>query len=234
MRARLISVAFSFAALAFCARAASAQAVTGHTSLILIPTAEMPGDGVVRLSGGYIDGEHSTLPGRNDYTPYGASIGFLPFMELGFRFNRQLGEDREALGDRLILVRVQALSETDRRPALTFGAHDFLRSTGEETRKFNALYIVASKHFETALPTGRVGVHVGYGSDVIEARAHQYDGIFGGLSVRPSEWVEAMLEYDTQTANVGLRGHILDHVRVMVGLQNLDTPIAGATLQVRL
>ena len=81
-----------------------------------------------------------------------ASIGFLPFLELGFRFNRQQDVERAALGDRLLLVRIQALRESDRRPAITVGAHDFLRSTGVETRKFNALYLVATKHFEPAWP----------------------------------------------------------------------------------
>lgn len=221
-------------ALPVSGRAGFAQEVTAHSSLMLVPTAEMPGDGVVRVSGGFIDGEHSTLRGANDVTPYGASIGFLPFLELGFRFNRQQGVEREALGDRLLLVRVQTLPETDRRPAVTFGAHDFLRSTGEETRKFNALYIVATKHFDPALPTGRIGLTLGYGSDVIDARAHQYAGVFGGVSARPHEMVELMVEHDAQTLNAGVRGHFLGHIRVMVGLQALDTFIGGAAVQVRL
>lgn len=218
----------------FCGRAGFAQEVTAHSSLMLVPTAEMPGDGVVRLNGGFIDGEHSTLRGANDVTPYGASIGFLPFLELGFRFNRQLDVEREALGDRLLLVRVRALPETDRRPAVTFGAHDFLRSTGEETRKFNALYVVATKHFAPSLPTGPIGLTLGYGSDVIDARAHQYAGVFGGLSARPHEMIELMVEHDAQTLNAGIRGHVLGHVRVMFGLQALDTFIGGAAVQVRL
>lgn len=234
MRALHITAVVGFAALSLCGRAASAQAVSGHTSLILIPTAEMPGDGVVRLGGGFVNGRHSTLEGRNDFTPYGVSIGFLPFLELGFRFNRQLGVEREALGDRLLLVRIQAVSERGRRPAVTFGAHDFLKSTGEETRKFNALYVVATKHFESSLPTGRIGVHLGYGTDLIDAKAHQFAGPFAGVSARPSEWIEVMVEHDTETLNAGVRGHIMDHVRVMIGLQNLDTFIGGVTLQIRL
>jgi len=233
VRTNIISV-LVILALPVCGRAGFAQEVTAHSSLILAPTAEMPGDGVVRLSGGFIDGKHSTLRRTNDVTPYGASIGFLPFLELGFRFNRQLDSERAALGDRLLLVRVQALSETDRRPSVTVGAHDFLRSTSEETRKFNALYLVATKHFESALPTGRIGLTLGYGSDVIDARAHQYAGVFGGVSARPHEIVELMVEHDAATLNAGVRAHLFDYIRLMIGLQALETFTGGAAVQVRL
>lgn len=230
----LLTSVIALLALSLRVRASFAQEVTAHSSLILAPTAEMPGDGVVRLSGGFINGEHSTLRGTNDVTPYGASIGFLPFLELGFRFNRRLDSERQALGDRLLLVRVQALSETEMRPAVAIGAHDFLRSTGEETRKFNALYIVATKHFDPALPTGRIGLTLGYGSDIIDARAHQYKGVFGGVSAQPHEILEVMIEHDAATMNVGLRARLFSYVRLMVGLQALDTFVGGAAVQFRL
>ena len=81
---------------------------------------------------------------------YSVGVAFLPFLELGFRFNRKMGAV-DALGDRMIIVRLQMLTESRYRPALVFGAHDFIRSSETLTTKFHALYAVGSKQLPAAI-----------------------------------------------------------------------------------
>src|SRR5690606_7419497 len=81
---------------------AAAQSITGGTSLVRSPTARMPEDGLVRLSAGFIPGAHRTYePGDHDVATMSVSMGFLPFLEVGFRMSPQIGV-RDALGDRMV------------------------------------------------------------------------------------------------------------------------------------
>lgn len=212
------------------ARPATAQ-LTGTTSLVTIPVAEMPGDGVVTLGGGFVDKKYSEyLDGRVHYTPLFVSLGFLPFLEVGFRFSRPVDlDDRSRLGDRMVMARLRVLSETPRRPALVIGMHDFL--TVQERNYFNALYAVASKHVASPLP---VALHLGYGSTAMDALAHQFAGVFGGVAVSVAPFADLLVEYDGDRVNAGGRVTLFDTLRLLVALRNLDTPEAGASVRFRL
>lgn len=214
----------------------AAQSLSGTTGLILIPTAELPPDGTVAIGGGIVDRKYSAYKGgTHDYIPYYASITYLPFLEMGFRFSRLVNsEGNQALGDRMVSVRLQVLKEGPRRPAVVLGAHDFLKSSEASTSRFNVLYAVASKHFDGVPLARRVGLHLGYGSDAMEADSHQFIGVFGGLSASPLPWLDVLAEYDGTSFNVGPRLHVLRYVQVLAALQNFDAWVAGASVRLRL
>ena len=136
-------------------------------------------------------------------------------------------DDRSRLGDRMAMARLRILTETDRRPAVLVGAHDFF--TTDDRNYFNALYIVTSKRFQTPVP---VGVHLCYGTDAMVALARQFVGVFGGATVTLFRYTEFMVEYDAERVSVGARVSLFDHFKGMVGLQGLDTIIVGASANV--
>ena len=212
------------------------QSLTGTEGLLTIPTARMHEDGTLVLGAGYIDRTYSTYQnGRSDYTPLYASVTFLPSVELGFRFSRALGPaGTQALGDRMFLARVRLLEEGASFPAIAVGAHDFLRSSSQRTNFFHALYAVASKRLGT--PVGEsLDVHVGWGTDLIDAPGYQFVGPFGGaaLSLLEDEAsairdLSLLAEYDGRTVAAGVRVRILGGIVLSGGVQGLDAPIFGA------
>ena len=129
----------------------------------------------------------------------------------------------------MAMARLKILTETEKRPSILIGAHDFV--TADDRNYFNTLYAVASKHFQTPVP---VGLHLGYGTDVMDALAHQFVGIFGGVALTFFRYAELLVEYDADRVNVGARLTLLNHVQGIVGLQGFDSIIAGASVNLRL
>lgn len=220
------------AAILFGVPRVTAQSLTGMTGLITIPTAEMQPDGSVLVGAGRVHREAVTVPDADHHVaPFYAAITFLPMVELGFRFSPQIGVDRDALGDRTLMARVQVLPERGRWPAVALGAHDFLKSSGSETRRYNALYVVASKH---VAPLGvPAAVHGGYGTDVIDAKGHQFVGFFGGVSIAPHPVAEVMAEYDGTQVLVGGRITVRG-IYLVGGLASFRYGLGGMGLRWRL
>jgi len=217
-----------------CCLQSKAQSLSGTSGLITIPTAEMPPDGTVRVGAGYIPEKYSTYQDSRPYLPYYASVVFLPFLEVGFRFSRATDDGQKALGDRMLFGRLQFIKEGRRRPALAVGVHDFLRSSEVSTSNFNALYIVASKNIERFGVIPPTSWHLGYGTDVLDARAHQFVGVFGGATIKPASFVEVMFEYDGAIFTMGPRLSVLRYLHLVAAIQNFDTFVGGGALQVKL
>ena len=169
-----------------------------------MPTATMPSDGSVTFGVNLLDERYHgydsrRLQGHAAVVQF-ASVGFVPFVEVGLRLTRGVEVPRQALGDRMVSVRIRVLKEGTHAPAIVIGAHDLLG-----TRYFHAEYVVASKHVAT--PLGEVGLHAGYGGDwsSVRARGRQFVGGFGGISVAPRPWVTLMAEHDAERVNAGVR-----------------------------
>jgi hypothetical protein len=154
-----------------------------------------------------------------------ASVGFLPFVEVGLRLTRITGVPRQALGDRMASVRLRLLEEAARRPAVVLGAHDLVG-----TRRFHTIYVVGSKSVAMVPWVGDVRLHLGYGGDPLSLRrrASGLSGAFGGISVAPAGGVSLMAEYDTEHVNAGARLHIW-RFALLVAAQNLDGFSAGVS-----
>ena len=234
-------------AVALGAPPAPGQSVTGTHGLLTVPTARMHPDGTLVVGAGFVDRAFSTYGGgRDDYAPLYASVTFLPSVELGFRFSRALDSGSpEALGDRMFLARVRVLEERGALPALAVGAHDFLRSSGNPTTFFHALYAVASKRLEPGGGLGRavpeVDLHLGWGTDAVDAGGYQFVGPFGGAAVAlvadgagPVRRLELLAEYDGRTVSVGPRLDVLGRLVLTLGVQGLEAPVGGVALTTRL
>jgi len=207
---------------------AVAQSLPGTSGLVSIPTATIIADGDMAV------GVNVIAPRYHEYVADGfegaagivqfATVGFLPFVEVGLRLTRLDSETPQALGDRMVSVRVRVLKERERRPAIALGAHDVVG-----TRIFHATYAVASKTIGTA--AGPVGLHLGYGHDVLGLRAsgRQFDGLFGGVSLAPRRWLTLMAEYDGERPNAGVRLGPVHGVALLAALQNGDGVSGGVS-----
>jgi hypothetical protein len=182
-----------------------AQSLTGPTGLVTIPTAGMASDGDVTLGMNLVDARYHGYHGEGREAHHAvvqyATVGFLPFVEVGLRLTRVLDLPRQALGDRFVGVRVRLLEERRHAPAVVAGVHDLLG-----TRIFHAEYVAASKTL-AAGPLGDVGLHLGYGGDwlSIPSRGRQFVGLFGGVALTPAPGVTLLAEHDTERVNAGLR-----------------------------
>lgn len=218
----------------------AAQTVTGTHGLVTVPTARMHPDGTLTLGAGFVDKTFSSYKdGTVDYLPLYASLTILPAVEVGFRFSRATDSgEAEALGDRMFLLRVQLLDERGALPAIAVGAHDFLRSSDRLTNQFNALYAVASKRYAPASPLAgvvhEVDVHLGYGTDVLDAVGRQFVGAFGGAAITahhdPGGWIqqwELLGEHDGVVATVGQRLSLRGGLRLTAGVQGFKVPLGG-------
>jgi len=183
--------------------ALSSQALTGTTGLVTIPTAVMPPDGSATIGAHWIDARYHRSPYGDKTAVYEfADIGFLPFVEVGLRLTRVLDTPGQALGDRMISVRLRVLEEGDRAPAVVVGAHDLVG-----TRIYHATYVAASKEIAKVPVAGAVGLHAGYGGQWlgIRAKGEQFQGFFGGVSVSPRPWIALLAEHDAERVNAGVR-----------------------------
>lgn len=199
---------------------AAAQSLTGTSGLVTIPTATMAADAEMTA------GVNVIAPRQHGYYRGGleetgivrfVTVGFLPFAEVGLRLTHVTGGHPQGIGDRMVSFRVRLLKEGTLRPAVAVGAHDLVG-----TRLYHATYAVASKTFRSV--AGPVGVHAGYGGDVLglEVAGRQFDGLFGGVSVAPRRWITLLAEYDGERPNAGIRLGPVHGVALLAALQDLE------------
>lgn len=207
----------------------TAQALPGTSGLVTIPTATIAADGELTVGVNHIAAGHHQYYRDGRFDEHGAvaqfaTVGFLPFVEVGLRLTRVDDVPRQALGDRMVSFRVRLLKEGRHHPAVAVGVHDIVG-----TRIFHAQYAVASKTVPTA--AGPVGVHLGYGGDVLPLRAQgrQFDGLFGGVSLAPGGWITLLAEYDGEHPNAGVRLGLVHGAALLAALQNLDGFSAGVS-----
>ncbi len=126
------------------------------------------------------------------------TIGLLPQAELSIKFTRPYNRKDQGygLGDRSVAARLQVLKETKKLPAILIGIHD----PNTKLAYFNTNYIVLSKsyHYKSIVLLGTAG----YGFELRPTRRRYLLGVFGGIQ---AEWKNSrfMLEYDTDTVNIG-------------------------------
>ena len=219
------TLAAAVALLLSISRPASAQALTGTTGLVTIPTARMADDRSLMVGAHLVDRRHHNSPyGDNAALMEFATVGFLPFLEVGLRLTRVLDTPRQGVGDRMVSVRLRLLEEGARRPAVVVGAHDLLG-----TRIYHATYVVASREVAPVPVAGTVGLHLGYGGDwlPVPVHAHQFKGAFGGVSVSPRPWIALMAEHDAERLNAGVRLRLFGRVTLLGALHGLEDLSGG-------
>jgi hypothetical protein len=194
--------------MAWSVGSASAQSLTGTTGLVSIPTAEMPADGAVAVGVSVVDERYNGHGFHRKFNGYAVtaqyvSVGFLPFAEVGLRLTRLVDyPEPQALGDRMVSLRVRLIEEGRLTPAVVVGAHDVIG-----TRIYHSMYVVGSKGLDSVPLLGGVSAHLGYGDGWpgLDAKGRQFQGVFGGVAVTPRPWVALLLEHDAERINGGVR-----------------------------
>lgn len=175
----------------------------GIDAIMTVPTARILQDGNVAVGFGYIPKPYAIFLGPDhDNLPYFVTFGFLPFLEISFRATKALKRKEGSMGDRMASIRIQLLTETQNRPALTVGIHD-VSAIFRTVEWFHSLYLVSTK---SIFILNRLSVEptIGYGVDWIETRNHEFVGLFGGISLGYRGLIFIKAEYDTKKFNYGL------------------------------
>lgn len=218
---------------------AHSQTLEGTTGLFFIPTAEMPKDGTVTFGVSFINKELVSFSGyqQNALTPY-LTVTFLPFAEVSLKITRNvdLGVGDQALGDRTFSTRIRIVEEKDITPAIILGLHDMMAAFGgTEAIHNNALYLVGTKNLN--LPyniINSISLHAGYGLDILQARTHNFVGLFGGIDIKFFNTLELMTEYDGKRPNVGFRIKLFNHISLLGGYINYKHFSGGVSFSFQL
>ncbi|HYJ79705.1 MAG TPA: YjbH domain-containing protein, partial [Longimicrobiaceae bacterium] len=123
MRCRQVALAAAatLAAAAASGQGAAGPALGGTTGLVNVPTAGMPADGELTLGLHLVDRRLGWPLQERPALVQFASLGFLPFVEVGVGLSYRMGVARQGIGDRLVSVRVRLLEEGARTPAVVVG-----------------------------------------------------------------------------------------------------------------
>jgi hypothetical protein len=198
--------------------------LNGTSGMLMTPTADIAADRTLAAGVSFVDKKWAVdYRGLFDNVAYFATLGYLPRLEISMRVtvflesSFSLEDPDRLIKDRMLSLKVLAFKESGQWPALALGSEDL---TG--TKRFNTLFAVASK----GLSLGRAGpirLHLGYGSDRIEAKNHPLDGVFGGLAKALWKGGELLAEYDTDKVNVGLRVEPVPYVSLLVSALNAES-----------
>jgi hypothetical protein len=186
-----------------------ASGAQGSSGLINVPVAETAGDGKVTVGYTQTQGYNVVTRSEGKLGVHYLNVGFLPRLEITGRFTKRdiRPDDREFDKlDRSANVKVQALTEGARQPAVALGMDDV---AGNQITR--AAYVVGTKQF------GAARLHLGYGRE-------RLDGVFGGAEVRVTPQASLMTEWDTDQINSGLRWRLTDSLNVdahFLGMEHL-------------
>lgn len=217
----------------------SAQSATGMNGSLFTPSAYMHEDKTLAVGASFFhrnfleygDYQHNALAGY-------ASLTFLPFVELMFRYTGQLTEISRENGnfpDRMPSARVRFLKETDKLPAIAGGFHDFSSVRGGGARYFASTYLVSSKKWSPGKVPVLIETHLGYGFKAFNAANHDLDGVFGALMIAPiaANWLNLCLEYDSKNVNGGLKMLFWKRLQLLAMLRNMQYLEASIAFRTR-
>ncbi|MGD8782622.1 MAG: YjbH domain-containing protein [Ignavibacteria bacterium] len=214
------------------------QTIYGGSGLFTIPGGNTLNDGEVNLTFShlpyrYLQGFQNNV---SDAVMYSASVGFLPFLEVHIRFTNPVKASPTHIGDRTIGIKLKMINENDLLPALTLGLQDFITGieSNSNARYFNSTYLVSAKSFYINPVINKLTFTLGYGTDIIDAEAYQFIGVFGGVELTFAEWIEAILEYDSEKLNTALKFFLVNHFRIMIGILDYQDLTGGIVYSIQL
>ena len=208
-----------------------AQGLSGTSGLFNIPSAEMAEDRTLMTGAHFLHRDYGSYKyGRDqDYQWHAlatyASLAFMPWMELQFRYTHLLGREisqtTRYFPDRMISVRVRVLAQGRVLPALVLGLQDMSYLTGGEEGNayFASNYIVASRKEE--IGGVRVHGHLGYALPQRQGlKQSANEGVFGGISLGPVRHpgMELIVEHDSRRWNVAGKVLLFGRLQVLGGL----------------
>ncbi|MGK9477963.1 YjbH domain-containing protein [Melioribacter sp. OK-6-Me] len=209
------------------------QSLTGISGLFSVPYPYIGNDGEVSPGVNFIDRHYTDYSkGERDLLNVFVTINYLPFVELGFRATRQLNyHGKGHTVDRMFNVKIKIYDENEYLPTLALGFNNPY-STIENANHFNSTYFVAAKQIDTEV--GDFITVIGYGIDIINAADYQFIGLFGGLSFKPYDFIELIVENDAERFNGAIRLNFFEHIHLLAGLMNFSDFSGGFSFSFRL
>lgn len=222
---------------------ADAQLYTGMSGLINTPSADMNGEGDVRI-GCYYMNKHFTPGTGNEsygfhyngkkYNTMDFYVSVTPFkwVEIAYTFTlfKTLidGYDKPKYNqkDRYFSIKLNPLSEGKYHPAIAIGANDFLGSPtkrhahgGSGAGYFANYYVAATKHF--GYDGHNIGINIAY-RYCPNVYNKKWEGVVGGITYRPSfaRNLRAIAEYTGNEVNVGADCLLWRHLLLQAVLQD--------------
>jgi hypothetical protein len=208
----------------------------GPSGLLNIPSAEMQQDGTFYTGINFLSKKHVNSFGGNQYNclAYFFDLTFLPFIEINFRSTHKLieGGCRQNV-DRMFSGKFRVAKERKYLPSIALGANDlYTSSTGCGNQYFGVLYCVLTKNI--FLKSNQIGLTSGYAYEAF--RNNLIKGVFFGVSFEPSfiPDLKIIIEYDSNTINMGFNLLILDHFYMLILSQNFDSISGGVVYKLNI
>lgn len=232
-RGWLVALCCIGSVLAMNAPARAQIGLGGVSAIMTVPTARVLQDGYLAAGFGHYPKPYAVFAGpQHDNLAYFLTVGFLPFIEVSLRATRASDYELVSIGDRMASLRLQLVPERHYIPAVTIGLHDVIAIQGKEGW-FEALYAVASKEFAVGTDFS-LEPTLGYGVDWLEARNHEFNGIFGGLSLGFRKLIFLKAEYDASRYNAGLGFDLFNLLTANMILLDMKTMAFGMNVRIRL
>lgn len=198
------------------------QSLTGISGMFSIPIATINKDGEFTSGINYIERKYLKYAnGNRDIINFYVYLNYLPFLEIGLRATRQLNyQGKSHTVDRMFNFKIKLIEEKKYLPVIAFGMNNPV-STEVNANHFNSTYLVITKNIYLSDSTQALNITLGYGSDLIKAADYQFIGFFGGVSYKPFNFMEVMIEYDAERFNSALRFTLLNHIKILAGFMGM-------------
>ena len=179
----------------------AAPAYLGYTGLMMTPTADTLKTGGIDFGAVFLNNDNSNT------TFWSANVGLLDSLEVGAAMVSPEHGDSHGI----INAKFGLLKENTAMPALAIGVSDLTDQLDSTP------YVVVSK----SLPLKGQSVwaprlHAGVGGG-------RLNGVFAGLSVKATDRIQLMVEYDTNDVNFGLQFAAAKGLRLHAGLVGGDS-----------
>lgn len=198
------------------------QSLSGISGLFSIPIASIEQDGKFVTGVNYINRNYLEYGhGKKDIMNVYVFMSYLPFLEIGFKATRQLNyEGSHHTVDRMFNLKVRVVNEKKYLPSIAIGFNNPY-STETDANHFNSSFLVLTKSFFIINSTQSFSITIGYGTDIIKAADYQFIGLFGGISYKPFNFLEGIIEYDAERFNTAVRLTLLNHIKILAGLMGM-------------
>jgi len=198
------------------------QTIMGYNGLFRIPTATVNRDGEIKFVLAHIDKRISVLEnGINSNLRTSISLNYFSFLEINLILNKLVNSDspEQANGDRQSSFKI-LLADLGFFPNVAIGAYDALGSLEKGGVHSDFIYLTTSKIISIS-NNFEIEASVGYAESLYHQENTGLKGAFGGLSFRLFDNIEIFGEYDSKYYNSGARLHLLNHLILFGGFNQM-------------
>jgi len=194
------------------------QTLMGYHGLIRIPTSAKINDGKLSIGTFFINKEIAVLEKNiTNNVRNTISLNYLPFLEIDLILNNLINSDspEQAIGDRQTNFKL-TLPQIIDLPRIGIGFYDMIGSLENSGVHSDYIYLVATKEFYMNDIT--FSPSIGYAHYVYHEINSGLNGLFYGLSINYSNYIELLAEYDSKYYNLGTRFSLFSKVNFLVTL----------------